>query len=134
MDVNDRTALALLQEFSRLEHTLKHQARCFKKGRYGEAMVDWKTFGAELRRARFSGPISIHVEYEPGGRTPVEKRERMLKEMRDRTFEVTQQVIDDQMRSVQEIASLLGETTAKSKVALTNLKNAMESGESNGKR
>lgn len=67
-------------------------------------------------------------------RTREEKRERMLKEMRERTFEVTQQVIDDQMRSVQEIASLLGETTAKSKVALTNLKNAMESGESNGKR
>lgn len=52
----------------------------------GEGMVDWKTFGAELRRARFSGPISIHVEYEPGGRTPVEKRERMLEAMvRDRT-------------------------------------------------
>ena len=39
---------------------------------------------------------------------------------------VTQQVIDDQMRTVQEIASLLGETTAKSKVALTKLKEAMD--------
>jgi L-ribulose-5-phosphate 3-epimerase len=52
----------------------------------GDGMVDWKTFGAELRAARFSGPISLHVEYEPGGRTPVEKRERMLEAMvRDRT-------------------------------------------------
>ena len=52
----------------------------------GEGMVDWKTFGTELRSARFSGPISLHVEYEPGGRTPVEKRERMLEAMvRDRT-------------------------------------------------
>lgn len=52
----------------------------------GEGMVDWKTFGAELRSARFSGPMSLHVEYEPGGRTPVEKRERMLEAMvKDRT-------------------------------------------------
>lgn len=44
----------------------------------GEGVVDWKGVATELRRARFSGPISLHVEYEPGGRTPVEKRERML--------------------------------------------------------
>ena len=44
----------------------------------GEGMVDWKAFGAELRAARFSGPMSVHVEYDPGGRTPVEKTERML--------------------------------------------------------
>ncbi len=52
----------------------------------GEGMVDWKTFGAHLRAARFSGPISIHVEYDPGGRTPGEQRDRMLEAMvRDRT-------------------------------------------------
>jgi L-ribulose-5-phosphate 3-epimerase len=52
----------------------------------GEGMVDWKTYGAELQAAKFSGPISLHVEYEPGGRTPVEKRDRMLEAMvRDRT-------------------------------------------------
>lgn len=68
MDVNDRTALALLQEFSRLEHTLKHQARCFKKGRYGEAMVDWKTFDEAVARLpadrfveRLSGPTRARV-------------------------------------------------------------------------
>jgi sugar phosphate isomerase/epimerase len=49
-------------------------------------MVDWKAFGAELRAARFSGPMSLHIEYEPGGRTPVEKTERMLAAaVRDRT-------------------------------------------------
>lgn len=51
----------------------------------GDGMVDWKAFAAEMRKARFSGPISLHVEYEPGGRTPVEKRERMLEAaVRDR--------------------------------------------------
>lgn len=52
----------------------------------GDGMVDWKAFGAELRAARFSGPMSLHIEYEPGGRTPVEKTERMLEAaVRDRT-------------------------------------------------
>ncbi len=51
----------------------------------GDGMVDWKAFGAELRKARFSGPMSVHVEYDPGGRTQVEKTERMLEAMvRDR--------------------------------------------------
>ena len=44
-------------------------------------------------------------------------------------WDVTAQVIDEQMRTVQEIASLLGETTAKSKVALTKLKRAMDEDE-----
>jgi len=52
----------------------------------GEGMVDWRRFAVELRRARFSGPISLHVEYEPGGTTPLEQQERMLEAaVRDRT-------------------------------------------------
>ena len=51
----------------------------------GEGMVDWKTYLAEVRAAKFAGPISLHVEYETGGRTPVEKRDNMLVAMqRDR--------------------------------------------------
>ena len=46
------------------------------------------------------------------------------------TIEVTQQVINDQMRAVQEIASMLGETTAKSKVALLKLQKVIN-GEEN---
>ena len=42
--------------------------------------------------------------------------------MREETVEVAQAVINKQMRVAQEIASLLGETTAETKVALTNLK------------
>ncbi|MGM9974462.1 MAG: [Fe-Fe] hydrogenase large subunit C-terminal domain-containing protein [Clostridiaceae bacterium] len=39
-----------------------------------------------------------------------------------RTIEITDKVIEKQMRAVQEIASLLGETTAETKIALVNLK------------
>ena len=59
-------------------------------------------------------------------RTEEESKAVMMKAMRAQTIDVTQKVIDDQMRTVQEIASLLGETTAKSKVALTELKKAMQ--------
>ena len=56
-------------------------------------------------------------------------KEKVIKQMRQQTLEITQNVIDDQMRTVQEIASLLGETTAKSKVALTKLMKAMQEDE-----
>lgn len=45
--------------------------------------------------------------------------------LRRKTCEVTDQVIEKQMRVVQEIASLLGETTAETRLALTRLKDAM---------
>lgn len=45
------------------------------------------------------------------------------------TLTVTDGVIEKQMRVAQEIASLLGETTAETKVALLKLKSAMLSGE-----
>lgn len=53
-------------------------------------------------------------------------KEKTLSDIRRQTIEVTDQVIDDQMRTVQEIASLLGETTAKAKVALSKLKKELE--------
>ncbi|NLO86591.1 MAG: PAS domain-containing protein [Clostridiales bacterium] len=45
--------------------------------------------------------------------------------LRVHTIEIADKVIDKQMRVVQEIASLLGETTAETKIALTKLKDAM---------
>jgi iron only hydrogenase large subunit-like protein/uncharacterized Fe-S cluster-containing protein len=42
------------------------------------------------------------------------------------TLEITDKVIEKQMRAVQEIASLLGETTAETKVALTKLKESLK--------
>ena len=59
-------------------------------------------------------------------RTNENAREVKLREMRERTMDITTAVIDEQMRTVQEIASLLGETTARSKVALTKLKRSMD--------
>ena len=41
------------------------------------------------------------------------------------TIEITDKVIEKQMRAVQEIASLLGETTAETKIALTKLKESL---------
>lgn len=42
------------------------------------------------------------------------------------TIEITDKVIEKQMRAVQEIASLLGESTAETKVALTKLKESLD--------
>ncbi|MEA4972802.1 MAG: [Fe-Fe] hydrogenase large subunit C-terminal domain-containing protein [Candidatus Metalachnospira sp.] len=54
--------------------------------------------------------------------TNEEKRRTELEKLKLNTVEVTQRVIDKQMMVAQEIASLLGETTAETKVALNNLK------------
>lgn len=55
-----------------------------------------------------------------------EARARLIREEISRkTMEVTDKVIEKQMRAVQEIASLLGESTAETKVALTKLKESL---------
>ena len=56
-----------------------------------------------------------------------EENEREKKESISRqTVEVADKVVDKQMRIVQEIASLLGETAAETKIALTKLKESIE--------
>ncbi len=54
--------------------------------------------------------------------TEDERQQKQMNAMREETVEVTQKVIEKQMRVAQEIASLLGETTAETKIALTSLK------------
>lgn len=54
------------------------------------------------------------------------QQEERLKQLRRDTVASTQRVIDKQMRVVQEIASLLGETTAETKVVLTNLNKTID--------
>lgn len=49
------------------------------------------------------------------------EQEKMMAAIREETLEKTQQVILNQMKVAQEIASLLGETTAETKVLLTKL-------------
>jgi uncharacterized Fe-S cluster-containing protein len=52
-----------------------------------------------------------------------------LRDVRQQTYKVTDEVVKKQMRIAQEIASLLGETTAETKVALLKLKNIMQEDE-----
>ena len=55
-----------------------------------------------------------------------EETEREHKEAVSRqTVEIADQVVDKQMRIVQEIASLLGETAAETKIALSKLKESI---------
>ena len=56
-----------------------------------------------------------------------EERVRSEKEENNRrTVETADKVVDKQMRIVQEIASLLGETAAETKIALTKLKDSLQ--------
>lgn len=62
--------------------------------------------------------------------TNEEKKKKELEKLKENTIEVTQKVIEKQMRVAQEIASLLGETTAETKIALNKLKQVvLEEGE-----
>ena len=49
-----------------------------------------------------------------------------MKTLRQEMISVTDEVINQQMAAVQEIASLLGESTAKAKIALINFKNTLK--------
>ncbi len=55
--------------------------------------------------------------------TKEEREQEKLYDLRVETMEMAQKVIDKQMVAAQQIASLLGETTAETKVTLTKLKN-----------
>ncbi|MDO4288555.1 MAG: [Fe-Fe] hydrogenase large subunit C-terminal domain-containing protein [Eubacterium sp.] len=57
------------------------------------------------------------------------KKEKMYRKMQDETLEMAQKVIDKQMRVAHEIAELLGETTAETKVTLTRLQKVVGTGE-----
>lgn len=61
--------------------------------------------------------------------TEEEEANRKKEEMGHKTAEIADRVVEKQMRIVQEIASLLGETTAETKIALTKLKESIESDE-----
>ena len=59
--------------------------------------------------------------------------EEIQREQKDRisrqTAEIADKVVDKQMRIVQEIASLLGETAAETKIALSKLKESISNDE-----
>lgn len=61
------------------------------------------------------------------------KSEQQLDKVKLETLATTDEVIKKQMRVAQEIASLLGETTAETKVALLKLKKTLQGDENGGK-
>lgn len=59
--------------------------------------------------------------------TDEENQRQKIYESRQQNIDIAQKVMEKQMRVAQEIASLLGETTAETKVALTKLKKSIMS-------
>ena len=57
--------------------------------------------------------------------TMEEETRREKEEISRQTVEVADKVVEKQMRIVQEIASLLGETAAETKIALSKLKESI---------
>lgn len=64
--------------------------------------------------------------------TQEQKQREKLSRVTDETLEKAQEVIDKQMKVAQEIAGLLGETTAETKVQLTKLMNLIKGDERKG--
>ena len=58
--------------------------------------------------------------------TQEEKRKQEVSALKGNLLDVTQSIVDKQMRVAQEIASLLGETTAETKVAIMKLKKVLQ--------
>jgi len=96
----------------------------------GQAVRDEKVYLAEYKRY-----VEQSVIYDKGYRivmcimrdvTDEERQRQRKEEISHSTIEVTDNVIEKQMRVVQEIASLLGETTAETKIALTKLKDSLK--------
>ena len=63
--------------------------------------------------------------------TEAETQRHRKEELERHTVEIADKVVEKQMRIVQEIASLLGETTAETKIALTKLKESIVREEEN---
>ncbi|MDN5317736.1 MAG: hypothetical protein PWR08_1861 [Thermoanaerobacterium sp.] len=57
--------------------------------------------------------------------TKIEKQKEAFSKVKRENYQLAQQVIDRQMKVAQEIASLLGETTAETKVILTRMKDML---------
>ena len=98
--------------------------------RSGRSVRNQRTYLAEYKKY-----VEQTVVYDPDSRMLIgimrditdeeadkEKKSRINKQ----TLEVADTVVEKQMRIVQEIASLLGETAAETKIALTKLKESIE--------
>ena len=95
----------------------------------GKSVRDQRTYLAEYKKY-----VEQTVVYDPDSRMLIgimrditdEEAEREKKaRINKQTIEVADTVVEKQMRIVQEIASLLGETAAETKIALTKLKESI---------
>ena len=95
----------------------------------GRSVRDQRTYLAEYKKY-----VEQTVVYDPDSRLLIgimrditdEEAEREKKaRINKQTIEVADTVVEKQMRIVQEIASLLGETAAETKIALTKLKESI---------
>ena len=95
----------------------------------GRSVRDQKVYLAEYKKY-----VEQTVVFDPDSRMLVgimrditdEEAERERKtRINQQTVEVADTVVEKQMRIVQEIASLLGETAAETKIALTKLKESI---------
>ena len=92
-----------------------------QKGITDERLYDFagfiKNVTSIIDAARKNSVEVIYVQHDDGPGTGFS--------IGDVDFEIADKVVDKQMRIVQEIASLLGETTAETKIALTKLKESI---------
>lgn len=96
----------------------------------GRSVRDQRTYLAEYKKY-----VEQTVVYDPDSRMLIGIMRDITEEEADRekksrinkqTVEVADSVVEKQMRIVQEIASLLGETAAETKIALTKLKESID--------
>ena len=89
----------------------------------------------ELYLAEYDKTVEMTVLYDNGTSmffgllrdiTQTAKERTNKEEIVKRTTEVTDKIVEKQMRIVQEIAMLLGETTAETQVALNTLKQSID--------
>ena len=60
----------------------------------GEGMVNWTEYASQLARLRFTGPVSVHVEYDITGPTPAARLEKALDAAR-RDLQFTKARLDE---------------------------------------
>lgn len=101
----------------------------FESAKESAAIVEKKVFLDEIGRSVEKSIVYIkeHHMYLAFVKdiSEQERQKEKLENIRSHTVQTAQKVIDKQMRVAQEIASLLGETTAETKVALTHLKRSL---------
>ncbi|HSL87503.1 MAG TPA: PAS domain-containing protein, partial [Bacteroidales bacterium] len=84
--------------------------------------ISYKEFGLIVMQSTIFLPKDNQILVIISDITEEENRRNELQSMKENTIAITNKVIEKQMRVAHEIASLLGETTAETKIALNKLK------------